>query len=97
MTLDSIEYFLFPNAFFFPGLQLPMVYRFRPDPTSPDASYFDLLMMRPRVPGQDTPDPPDVIELDVDDSYSMAEGLGGLGRVYDQDTANMAAQTRGFK
>jgi len=72
MTLDSIEYFLFPNAFFFPGLQLPMVYRFRPDPTSPDASYFDLLMMRPRVPGQDTPDPPDVIELDVDDSYSMA-------------------------
>ena len=97
MTLDSIEYFLFPNAFFFPGLQLPMVYRFRPDPDSIDHSYFDLLMMRPRPAAGPTPPPAEVIELDVGDSYSIAEGLGGLGRVYDQDTANMAAQTRGFR
>lgn len=97
MTLDSIEYFLFPNMFFFPGLQLPMVYRFRPDPDSVDHSYFDLLMMRPRPASGDAPEPPEVIELDVDDSYTVAEGLGGLGRVYDQDTANMAAQTRGFR
>lgn len=97
MTLDSIEYFVFPNAFFFPGLQLPMVYRFRPDPDSIDHSYFDLLMMRPRPADGPVPAPPPVIELDVDDSYSLAEGLGGLGRVYDQDTANMAAQTRGFR
>ena len=48
LTLDSIEYFLFPNAFFFPGLSLPMVYRFRPDPESPDYCYFDLIFMRPR-------------------------------------------------
>ena len=97
MTLDSIEYFLFPNAFLFPGLQLPMVYRFRPDPDSIDHSYFDLLMMRPRPTAGDAPLPPEVIELDVDDSYSIAEGLGGLGRVYDEDTSNMAAQTRGFR
>lgn len=97
MTLDSIEYFLFPNAFFFPGLQLPMVYRFRPDPDSIDHSYFDLLMMRPRPADGPVPPPPPVIELDVGDSYTIAEGLGGLGRVYDQDTANMAAQTRGFR
>ncbi len=97
MTLDSIEYFLFPNAFFFPGLQLPIVYRFRPDPEDPDVSYFDLLMMRYRPVDGEAPEPPEVIELDVDDSYTIATGLGGLGRVYDQDTANMAAQTRGFK
>ncbi len=98
ITLDSIEYFLFPNMFLFPGLTLPMIYRFRPDPDSPDFSYFDLLMMRPRhADGRPTPPPPDVIELDIDDSYSIAEGLGALGRVYDQDTANMAAQTRGFR
>ena len=97
MTLDSIEYFLFPNAFFFPGLSLPMVYRFRPDPDSVDHSYFDLLMMRPRPADGPAPPPPEVIHLDVDDSYTLAEGLGGLARVYDQDTANMAAQTRGFK
>ncbi|WP_419930773.1 aromatic ring-hydroxylating oxygenase subunit alpha [Candidatus Poriferisodalis sp.] len=97
VTLDSIEYFLFPNAFFFPGLSLPMVYRFRPDPDDVDFSYFELLMMRPRPASGDAPPPPQVIELDVDDSYTKAAGLGGLGRVYDQDTANMAAQTRGFK
>jgi len=97
MTLDSIEYFLFPNAFFFPGLQLPMVYRFRPDPDSVDHSVFDLLMMRPRPLDGAAPPPPPVIELAVDDSYTIAEGLGGLGRVYDQDTSNMAAQTRGFR
>ncbi len=33
----------------------------------------------------------------MNDSYTAAVGLGGLGPVYDQDTANMAAQTRGFK
>ena len=47
-TLDSIEYFLFPNLFIFPGLSLPMAYRFRPDPDDPDYSYFDLYFLRPK-------------------------------------------------
>ena len=97
ITLDSIEYFAFPNAFFFPGLSLGMVYRFRPDPNSIDHCFFDLLMLRPRPLEGDAPPPPEVLVLDVDDSYTTAKGLGGLGRVYDQDTANMAAQTRGFR
>ena len=49
-TLDSIEYFLFPNLFIFPGLTLPMVYRFRPDKDDPDYSYFDLYFLRPKPP-----------------------------------------------
>ncbi|MGI9596098.1 MAG: aromatic ring-hydroxylating oxygenase subunit alpha [Acidimicrobiales bacterium] len=97
MALDSIEYFLFPNAFFFPGLSLPMVYRFRPDPDDVDACYFDLLMMRPKPSQGQAPAPPEVVQLEIEDSYTTVAGLGGLGRVYDQDTANMAAQTRGFK
>jgi hypothetical protein len=97
ITLDSIEYFCFPNAFFFPGLSLPMVYRFRPDPDDVDVSWFDLLILRPRPVDGDAPPPPDVIRLDVDDSYTLATGLGGLGRIYDQDTSNMKAQTRGFR
>jgi phenylpropionate dioxygenase-like ring-hydroxylating dioxygenase large terminal subunit len=97
ITLDSIEYFTFPNAFFFPGLSLGMVYRFRPDPTSNDHSYFDLLMLRPRPLDGSAPPPPPVTQLDVDDSYTLEKGLGGLGKVYDQDTANLAAQTRGFR
>lgn len=97
ITLDSIEYFCFPNAFFFPGLSLPMIYRFRPHPTDIDLSYFEILMMRHRPLDGAAPPPPEVIDLEVDESYSKAVGLGGLGRVYDQDTANMAAQTRGFR
>ena len=43
------------------------------------------------------PPPPDPLYLDIEQSYTEAEGLGFLGAVYDQDTDNMAAQTRGFK
>ena len=96
-TLDSIEYFLFPNFFIFPGLSLPMAYRFRPDPNDPDYSYFDLYFLRPHDPASRPPPPPEPMMLDVKDSYTLAEGLGFLGAVYDQDTDNMAAQTRGFK
>jgi hypothetical protein len=97
LTLDSIEYFLFPNAFFFPGLTLPMVYRFRPDPRDPDFCTFDLLMLRPKPTGRPAPPPPEPLRLGVDDSYTLAKGLGILGAIYDQDTGNLAAQTRGFK
>ncbi len=96
-TLDSIEYFLFPNFFIFPGLSLPMAYRFRPDPEDPDYSYFDLYMLRPKHPENTPPPPPEPRHLDVDDSYTLETGLGFLGEIYDQDTSNMAAQTRGFK
>ena len=73
------------------------MYRFRPDPNDLDVCFFDLMILRPRPLAGDAPPPPNVIELDVNDSYTIATGLGGLGRVYDQDTANMAAQTRGFR
>ena len=96
-TLDSIEYFLFPNLFIFPGLTLPMVYRFRPDKDDPDYSYFDLYFLRPKHPEKQSPPPPEPLMLDIEDSYTLSEGLGFLGAVYDQDTDNMAAQTRGFK
>ena len=96
-TLDSIEYFLFPNFFIFPGLSLPMAYRFRPDPDDPDYSFFDLYFLRPKHPDREAPYPPEPQMLDIEDSYTLSEGLGRLGAVYDQDTDNMAAQTRGFK
>ena len=97
LTLDSIEYFVFPNFFIFPGLTLPMAYRFRPDPDNPDFSYFDLYFLRPKHPEKAPPPPPEPMILDVEDSYTQAEGLGRLGVVYDQDTDNLGAQTRGFK
>lgn len=96
-TLDSIEYFLFPNFFIFPGLTLPMAYRFRPDPDDPDFSTFDLYFLRPKHPQKAPPPPPEPLVLGVEDSYTKEERLGRLGEVYDQDTDNLYAQTRGFK
>ncbi|GIR36791.1 MAG: hypothetical protein CM15mP49_21760 [Actinomycetota bacterium] len=65
-------------------------------PESPDYCYFDLIFMRPRPSDRKVPDPPEVITLDIDESYSIVEGVGPLGKIYDQDTANLAAQTRRF-
>ena len=64
---------------------------------SPDFCYFDLFFLRPKHPVKTPPPPPEPLQLDVADSYTMAQGLGFLGPVYDQDTGNMAAQTVGFK
>jgi phenylpropionate dioxygenase-like ring-hydroxylating dioxygenase large terminal subunit len=97
-TIDSIEYFLFPNAFFFPGLQIPLCYRFRPDGPDPDRCLFEVLYLRPKPRSGTTPRPAQPVDLDVSDSYTTVPGLPkSLGAVLDQDTVNLAAQTRGFK
>ena len=97
-TIDSIEYFLFPNAFFFPGLQIPLCYRFRPDGPDPDRCIYEVLYLRPKPRSGPTPEPAEPFDLDVDDSYTTVPGLPtSLGQVLDQDTTNLAAQTRGFK
>ena len=97
-TIDSIQYHLFPNAFFFPGLQIPLCYRFRPDGPDPDRSIFEVLYMRPHPRSGTIPPAAEPVDLGVDDSYTTVPGLPtSLGAVLDQDTTNLAAQTRGFK
>ncbi len=97
-TIDSIEYFLFPNAFFFPGLQIPLCYRFRPDGDDPDRCLYEVLYLRPVPRSGKRPPPAEPVDLDVEDSYTTVAGLPtSLGQVLDQDTTNLAAQTRGFK
>ena len=97
-TIDSIEYFLFPNACFFPGLQIPLCYRFRPDGDDPDRCVYEILLLRPRPRSGEVPPPAEPVDLDVGDSYTTVPGLPtGLAMVLDQDTVNLAAQTRGFK
>jgi hypothetical protein len=95
--LDSIEYHLFPNMFFFPGINIPMVYRFRPDGDQVDTCLFDLLILEPWPAGQAKPFPPEPVFLDVNQSYTDVPELGWLGRVYDEDTGNLALQQQGLK
>ena len=96
-TIDSIEYHLFPNACFFPGLSLPMVYRFRPDGMNIDSTVFDLIFMQPKPKGRNSPPPAVPYDLGVEDSYCSVPGVDiGLGKVYDQDTVNLRSQQQGF-
>jgi len=97
LMLDSIEYHLFPNMFFFPGINIPMAYRFRPNGSDVDSSIFDLLILEPLAAGASHPEPPEPVKLEVEQSYTEVEGIGWLGAVYDEDTGNLAMQQQGFK
>jgi hypothetical protein len=95
--LDSIEYHLFPNMCLFPGVSLPMIYRFRPIGTDPSRSLFDLMFLKLVPPGTPVEHPPEPVRLTVEQSYAEAPGMNpGLGGVYDQDTDNLALQYQGF-
>ena len=97
LMLDSIEYHLFPNMFFFPGINVPMVYRFRPLGNDVDSCIFDLMIMEPLPDGAEHPEPPEPIRLQVEQSYTEVEALGWLGSIYDEDTGNLQLQQQGFK
>lgn len=96
--LDSIEYHFFPNMCLFPGVSLPMIYRFRPIGTDPSRTVFDLVFLKLVPPNTPLDYPPDPIPVAADQSYADAPGMNpGLGAVYDQDTDNLAMQYRGFQ
>ena len=97
LMLDSIEYHLFPNMFFFPGISIPMCYRFRPNGMDPDTCIFDLLLLQPIAEGAEHPEPPEPIKLSIDQSYTEAQALSWLAPVYDEDTGNLQMQQQGFK
>lgn len=97
LMLDSIEYHLFPNMFFFAGITVPMVYRFRPNGDDVDSSILDILILEPLADGVEHPEPPEPVKLDIEQSYTEAEVLSWLAPVYDEDTGNLHLQQQGLK
>ena len=96
--IDTIEYHVFPNMVLFPGLSLPMVYRFRPIGLDPDRTLFELLLLRPIPVNGERPPPAEVVHITEDQSYSTVPGFdAAFGAVYDQDTNNLRAQQQGFR
>jgi nitrite reductase/ring-hydroxylating ferredoxin subunit len=95
--IDTIEYHLFPNMVLFPGLSLPMVYRFRPIGLDPERTLFEILFLRPLPDHGDTPAPAEPVHVTEHDSYGSVPGMDpAFGAVYDQDTNNLRAQQQGF-
>lgn len=92
--LDSIEYFLFPNAFFFPGIGIRLCYRFRP--LGPDETLHEILVLQPLPASGERPPPATPIRLGVDDRYTTVPGFA-LAEILDQDTENLKLQRDGAK
>lgn len=94
--LDSIEYFLFPNMFLFPGITIPMIYRFRP--IDVDHCLHEILFLQPVPENRPRPEPAQKVRLEIEDSYTTVDGFDpGLAFVFDQDTDNLYRQRAGAK
>ncbi|RVU05698.1 aromatic ring-hydroxylating dioxygenase subunit alpha [Novosphingobium umbonatum] len=97
-VIDTIEYHIFPNMVLFPGLSLPMAYRFRPIGSDPNRTLFEILFLRPNPSEGRIPEPPEPYRVAEKESYSSAPGFdAAMGYVYDQDTDNLRAQQEGFR
>lgn len=93
IMLDSIEYHLFPNACFFPGIQIPLIYRFRP--TSLGTCVHEIMILQPVPEKGERPEPAPVQKLTAETSYKTVEGFA-LAHVLDQDTENFYRQWAGM-
>lgn len=93
IMLDSIEYHLFPNACFFPGIQIPLIYRFRP--TGLGTCIHEIMLLQPCPDGQSRPAPAEPIKLGIEDSYELVPNFP-LAKVLDQDTENFHRQWVGM-
>ncbi len=95
--LDSIEYHLFPNACFFPGISIPLIYRFRP--VGVDGCIHDIMLLQPVPTHGPRPAPAAAVRLGMEDSYTTAQGFEThrLAHVLDQDTDNFKRQYAGIR
>jgi phenylpropionate dioxygenase-like ring-hydroxylating dioxygenase large terminal subunit len=97
LMLDSIEYHVFPNACFFPGINIPLIYRFRP--MGVDRCIHDIMLLRPVPDSGKRPEPARVVRLEIDEPYVSVESFRSsrLSYVLDQDTDNFRRQWRGIE
>ena len=96
IVLDSIEYHVFPNACFFPGIAIPLIYRFRP--LGVDRCIHDIMLLLPIPDNGERPPPAQTVHLDIDEPYVSVEDFKGnrLAAVLDQDTDNFKRQWAGI-
>lgn len=96
--LDTYSYTFFPNLFLFPGISLPMIYRFRPDARDHRRTIYEVMFMRPKPKSGEVPETASVQILEDHQSFAEAEGMDpGFGVILDQDTDNLYAQQEGLE
>ena len=96
--LDCFSYTVFPNTFLFPGISLPMVYRFRPVRGDHRKCLYEVFFLRPAPLSGERPEPAAPVHLGEDQSFTEAEGMDkGFGVILDQDTDNLRLQQEGLE
>jgi phenylpropionate dioxygenase-like ring-hydroxylating dioxygenase large terminal subunit len=95
--LDTLQYYLFPNFVPWAGVGLPLIYRFLPNGHDPDSSLMEVWVLQAHEPGSDFPAPAPLRRLSLDEDWTKAPELGGLGPVFNQDSFNMPRVQKGLK
>jgi nitrite reductase/ring-hydroxylating ferredoxin subunit len=95
--LDTVQYFQFPNWMPWAGIGLGVQYRFRPNGNDPDTSIMDVRLMLPVPPGAPRPPSAPIRHLELDEPFTEAEEMGGLGHIFTEDTSNLILAQRGMK
>ena len=97
--LDCFSYTIFPNCFLFPGISLPMVYRFRPDPRDFRACIYEVMFLRPVPLDGKRPETAESTHLTdtISPSRKPAGMDPGFGAILDQDTNNLFLQQEGLE
>lgn len=92
---DSMPYTLFPN--FHPwGSYNRTCYRFRPYGNDPGMSIMECMILSP-YEGDTPPAGAEIQWVDTDTSWTTVPELGLLGRVFDQDDANLPYVQKGLE
>jgi phenylpropionate dioxygenase-like ring-hydroxylating dioxygenase large terminal subunit len=95
--VDGLLYHVFPNATFWGGYSGSLCYRWRPNGIDPESSLMDVMLIMPVPKDGPRPKPAKVRRLGVDEPWTDAPELGGLGGVFDQDVGNLAHIQTGLK
>ncbi len=96
--LDCFSYTVFPNTFLFPGISLPMVYRFRPVADDHRKCYYEVFFMHPVPANGERPEPACEEHLTEHQSFCEAPSMNdGFGAILDQDTENLLLQQQGLE
>ncbi|RLU03760.1 MAG: aromatic ring-hydroxylating dioxygenase subunit alpha [Ketobacter sp.] len=96
--LDCFSYTVFPNTFLFPGISLPMVYRFRPVRGDHRKCIYEVFFLRPVPKDGERPEPACEVRLEEHQSFTEAEGMDpGFGAILDQDTENLLLEQEGLE
>ncbi len=95
LMVDAIEYFIFPNFAPWAAYGSPLQYRFRPNGDDVNSAIMDVMLLMPFA--GERPPAAKMQRVGDNESWTAAASLGGLGAVFDQDTANLARVQRGLR